>query len=38
VKNVHADPRFASRFDKASRFHTKSILCVPLTFKERTLA
>ncbi len=37
VKNVHADPRFASRFDKASRFHTKSILCVPLTFKERTL-
>ena len=37
VKNVHADPRFASRFDKASRFHTKSILCVPLTFKDRTL-
>src|SRR3989454_7178635 len=37
VPNVHADPRFASRFDKASRFHTKSILCVPLTFKERTL-
>src|SRR3954451_18345424 len=35
--NVHADPRSASRFDKASRFHTKSILCVPLTFKERTL-
>src|SRR5205823_13921 len=37
VPNVHADPRFASRFDKASRFHTKSILCVPLTFKDRTL-
>ncbi len=37
VKNVHADPRFASRFDKASRFHTKSILCVPLTFKDLTL-
>src|SRR2546422_10720462 len=37
VPNVHADPRFASRFDKASRFHTKSILCVPLTFKERAL-
>ena len=37
VPDVHADPRFASRFDKASRFHTKSILCVPLTFKDRTL-
>ena len=37
VPNVHADPRFASRFDKASRFHTKSILCVPLTFKGRVL-
>jgi len=37
VPDVHADPRFASRFDKASRFHTKSILCVPLTFKGRTL-
>src|SRR3989440_5913037 len=37
VPNAHADPRFASRFDKASRFHTKSILCVPLTFKDRTL-
>jgi diguanylate cyclase (GGDEF)-like protein len=37
VKNVHADPRFASRFDVASQFHTRSILCVPLTFKERTM-
>ena len=37
VPDVHADKRFASRFDKASRFHTKSILCVPLTFKERTM-
>src|ERR1700732_3456798 len=37
VKNAPAAPRCASRFDKASRFHTKSILCVPLTFKDRTL-
>ncbi len=37
VPDVHVDKRFASRFDKASRFHTKSILCVPLTFKDRTM-
>jgi diguanylate cyclase (GGDEF)-like protein len=37
VNDVHADPRFSSRFDKASSFHTKSILCVPLAFKGRTL-
>jgi diguanylate cyclase (GGDEF)-like protein len=37
VPNVHADKRFANRFDKASRFHTKSILCVPLTFKDITM-
>lgn len=37
VNDVHADPRFADRFDKASSFHTKSILCVPLAFKGRTL-
>jgi diguanylate cyclase (GGDEF)-like protein len=37
VPNVHKDPRFAGRFDKASRFHTQSILCVPLAFKGRML-
>ena len=37
VDDVNADPRFAARFDKTSRFHTKSILCVPLTFKGRVL-
>ena len=37
VPNVAKDPRFASRFDAASRFHTASILCVPLTFKGTTL-
>jgi len=37
VKDVHKDPRFARRFDETSRFHTSSILCVPLAFKGRTL-
>src|SRR5437016_10938231 len=37
VPDVAKDPRFASRFDDASRFHTRSILCVPLAFKGRTL-
>jgi diguanylate cyclase (GGDEF)-like protein len=37
VPDVHADPRFASRFDKTSRFKTKAILCVPLAFKGRVL-
>jgi diguanylate cyclase (GGDEF)-like protein len=37
VPDVAKDPRFASRFDDASRFHTSSILCVPLTFKGLTL-
>jgi diguanylate cyclase (GGDEF)-like protein len=37
VPDVHQDKRFASRFDAASRFTTKAILCVPLTFKGRVL-
>jgi len=37
VDDVTEDPRFAARFDKASRFHTKSILCVPLSFKGKVL-
>jgi diguanylate cyclase (GGDEF)-like protein len=37
VDDVNADPRFAARFDKTSRFHTKSILCVPLAIKGRVL-
>jgi len=37
VPDVAKDARFASRFDEASRFHTSSILCVPLTFKGITL-
>jgi diguanylate cyclase (GGDEF)-like protein len=37
VANVHKDPRFASRYDKAMRVQTQSILCVPLAFKGRML-
>ncbi len=37
VPDVDSDQRFASRFDTVSQFQTKSILCVPLTFKERTM-
>src|SRR5207237_5594263 len=37
VPDVHAEPRFAARFDKTSRFQTKAILCVPLAFKGRVL-
>jgi diguanylate cyclase (GGDEF)-like protein len=37
VADVRKDQRFAARFDKTSRFHTQSILCVPLTFKGTTL-
>ena len=37
IDDVHADPRFAARFDDASRFSTQAILCVPLTFKDRVL-
>jgi len=37
VPDVHKDARFADRFDAASRFHSASILAVPLAFKGRTL-
>ena len=37
VPDVHQDKRFAARFDAASRFTTKAILCVPLTFKGKVL-
>jgi diguanylate cyclase (GGDEF)-like protein len=37
VADVSADPRFAARFDEASRFHTRSILAVPLASKGRML-
>jgi diguanylate cyclase (GGDEF)-like protein len=37
VPDVRADPRFAPRFDGVSRFHTSSVLAVPLAFKGRML-
>ena len=37
VADVSKDPRFAARFDEASRFHTQSILAVPLSSKGNVL-
>ncbi len=37
VDDVSKDPRFSSRFDEASRFHTKAILCAPLASKSRVM-
>src|SRR5207248_3341399 len=37
VKDVRKDKRFAGRFDESSRFHSSSILAVPLAFKDRML-
>jgi diguanylate cyclase (GGDEF)-like protein len=37
VDDVSKDPRFATRFDEASRFHTQSILAVPLAIKGSVL-
>ena len=37
VPDVRHDPRFASRFDETSSFHSRSILCVPLVSKARVL-
>ncbi len=33
VNDVKSDERFAGRFDKASGFETRSVLCVPMFFK-----
>lgn len=37
VPRVADDPRFSPRGDQASRFHTGSILCVPLICRDRVL-
>ena len=37
VDDVQADPRFAARVDKKTTFVTRSVLCVPLQVKDRTL-
>jgi HD-GYP domain-containing protein (c-di-GMP phosphodiesterase class II) len=33
VNDTKKDPRFAGKFDKASGFQTKSLLCVPMVFR-----
>ncbi len=33
VNDTRSDPRFAGKFDKASGFVTKSLLCVPMEFR-----
>jgi diguanylate cyclase (GGDEF)-like protein len=37
VADVAADPAFSARFDTLSEFRTRSILAVPLIFRERVL-
>src|SRR5688500_7193186 len=32
VNDTKSDPRFAGKFDKASGFQTRSLLCVPMVF------
>lgn len=33
VNDTKTDPRFAGKFDKASGFQTRSLLCVPMVFR-----
>jgi hypothetical protein len=37
VNDVSNDPRFERRFDRATGFVTRSILCVPLTFEGKVI-
>jgi len=37
VNDTRRDPRFARRFDSATRFETRSVLCAPLVSRGRTL-
>jgi hypothetical protein len=34
VNDTRKDPRFAGKFDKASGFQTRSLLCVPMVFRD----
>lgn len=38
VPDVKRDPRFAKRIDDATRWQTRSIICIPLKSKQRVLA
>ncbi|MBK8552575.1 MAG: SpoIIE family protein phosphatase [Ignavibacteria bacterium] len=35
IEDCYADPRFNREFDKKSNFKTKTMICVPLIFKEK---
>ena len=37
VNQARSDPRFASRFDEATRFSSRAILCVPLRSKGKVI-
>src|SRR5881392_2484662 len=37
VPDVYTDPRFAKRIDEMTKWETRSIICVPLRSKHRTL-
>ncbi len=37
IKDVREDPRFCGRFDQICNFHTKSVICVPLRNRGKTL-
>lgn len=37
IADVHSHPRWASRFDNATGFRTRSIICAPLTARGRRL-
>ena len=37
VPDVYTDPRFAKRIDEMTKWHTRSIICIPLKSKHRVL-
>ena len=37
IPDVYTDPRFAKRFDQLTKWHTRSIICMPLCSKQRVL-
>lgn len=37
VNDVQNDPRFSSEMDSSTGFHTRSMVCVPMQFQDRTL-
>ena len=37
IPDVQADPRFAKRVDQLTKWHTRSVICMPLCSKQRVL-